>query len=428
MRVLIISPRFPPVNAADMHRVRMLLPYMKENGVMAEVLAVEPNQVACSRDPWLESTLPPDVRIHRVQALGIHWGFVPGLGELAFRALWSLGKKGDQLLASGNFDLVYFSTTAFEVHVLGPRWKRKFGVPFVLDYQDPWVNDYYKEQPTATPPGGRLKYGVIDFFHRKMEPRVLKECLGITSVSPAYPTQIAKRYPSLNKLPHLIIPFPGDANDLQQAVSTGEPQSIFTPNDGFQHWVYAGVVIPAMLTTLRALFQALKDFGSVELLAKIRLHFIGTSYAPGSLAVPLVAPLAEEFDLAHLIVEKPTRIPYSQVLRCLHDADALLVIGSNDASYTASKVYPYLLARKPLLTVFHKNSSVVELIQTVHGAVCVPFTDENSINDISRAIGEKWLTPGSYNQIIPLDENAFEPYSAQSQAKRLVAFWKNLAS
>ena len=39
-RVLIVSPHFPPVNAADMHRARMVLPFLRENGWEAEVLAV----------------------------------------------------------------------------------------------------------------------------------------------------------------------------------------------------------------------------------------------------------------------------------------------------------------------------------------------------------------------------------------------------
>ena len=40
--VLIISPYFPPVNAADMQRVRMSLSYFKQYGWDAEVVTVDP--------------------------------------------------------------------------------------------------------------------------------------------------------------------------------------------------------------------------------------------------------------------------------------------------------------------------------------------------------------------------------------------------
>ena len=57
MKVLIISPHFPPTNAPDMQRVRMILPYLSESGMTAEVLAVNSAQVAApgeSRGPEIE--------------------------------------------------------------------------------------------------------------------------------------------------------------------------------------------------------------------------------------------------------------------------------------------------------------------------------------------------------------------------------------
>lgn len=201
MRLLIVSPHFPPTNAADMQRVRLILPYLKEAGVEAEVLGVESEQVASPEDPWLVPGLPPDVPIHRVMALGLKWRRVPGLGTLNFRSYGALRRKGDELLRSGRFDLVYFSTTQFGVHLLGPRWKRRYGVPFVMDYQDPWVSDYYREHPEVTPPGGRLKYAITSWISRRDEPRVLRECSGITSVSDAYLRQLENRYDFLKILP-----------------------------------------------------------------------------------------------------------------------------------------------------------------------------------------------------------------------------------
>src|SRR6266568_3644445 len=150
-RLLIVSPHFPPTNAADMQRVRMLLPYLGEVGWECEVMAVHPQQVAAPRDPWLETGLSANIRVHRVRALGFGWGKIPGLGSLAFRALPGLRTKGDHILSERKFDLVYFSTTQFGVHSLGPRWRQTLATPFVMDYQDPWVNDYYRHHPKMTP-------------------------------------------------------------------------------------------------------------------------------------------------------------------------------------------------------------------------------------------------------------------------------------
>ncbi|EFA71936.1 hypothetical protein CRD_02454 [Raphidiopsis brookii D9] len=36
---------------------------------------------------------------------------------------------------------------------LGRIWHDKFNIPYVLDFQDPWLSDYY-EKSGVTPPGG----------------------------------------------------------------------------------------------------------------------------------------------------------------------------------------------------------------------------------------------------------------------------------
>lgn len=423
MRVLIISPHFPPVNAPDMQRVRMLLPYFSDNRVEAEILAVEPEQVACVRDEWLMDGLPPEVPVHRVRVLGLAWAKFPGLGTLGFRAMRALCKRGDELLASKRFDLVYFSTTVFEIHVLGPRWKRKLGVPFVMDYQDPWVNNYYREHPKVRPPGGRLKYWVIDRVHRLMEREVLSECAGVTAVSLAYLIQLRERYPAFATTPFLVQPFPGDTADLRRAASKGSEGEVFDSGDGCLHWVYAGVVIPGMHGTLRAFFRALKQALDGGWEPNLRIHFIGTNYSVN--ALPVIGPIAAEFGLSGLIEELPWRIPYSQVLACLSSADALLVFGSDDPGYTASKIYPYILARKPLLTIFHHDSSVVTVMGEVGGGICVAFSNDDSEELVAERIGKTWFEGKLWEHLVALNEAAFAPYTAPVAVAKLVAFFQN---
>jgi len=423
-RILIVSPHFPPTNTPDMQRVRMLLPFLEECGWKATILSVEPQQVAAPQDEWLVEGLPAGTEVHRAKALGLGWARLPGLGALGLRALRALAKVGDRLLTKGNYDLVYFSTTAFEVHLLGPRWKRRFGVPFTMDYQDPWVSDYYREHAEIAPPGGRLKYALAEALHRWLEPRVLRACAGITSVSPAYPQQLACRYPWIHGIPRLVQPFPGAQRDFARLVRSGVSQQIFNPDDGCRHWVYVGAVIPGMFPALRALFRAMVTSLPASERERIRLHFVGTSYAPAGQAVPVVRPLAEEHGLADLVEEQTARIPYAQALKCLMDADALLAIGSDDPSYTASKIYPYLLARKPLLAIYHEQSSVVDLVRKVGGAVCIPFTLPVDENLLAQTISRSWLENGGYTRQNMLNVVAFSPYTDRASAGALCGFWE----
>ena len=63
-RVLIISPHFPPVNAPDMQRARLALPFLRETGWEPVVLCLDPTMVeGAVIDPLLERTYPRDIRI-----------------------------------------------------------------------------------------------------------------------------------------------------------------------------------------------------------------------------------------------------------------------------------------------------------------------------------------------------------------------------
>lgn len=424
-RLLIVSPHFPPSSTADMHRVRMLLPYFRENGWHVEILAVEPDQIASPQDPWLADGLPEDVPVHRVRAMGLGWSRIPGLGTLGLRALCALAGKGDSLLERGQFDLVYFSTTVFEVHVLGPCWKRKYGVPFVMDYQDPWVNDYYRDHPEITPPGGRIKYALSNALHRWMEPRVLRDCAGITSVSPEYPKQLKARYHWLGDLPNLVQAFPGAKRDFERLSSSKSQQNVFDPNDGKVHWVYVGVVMPGMLPVIRQLFEILSLKEHSNLCSNLKFYFIGTSYASDEKARPQVLPLAQKFGLTNQITELTDRIPYVEALKCMIDADGLIAIGSDDPGYTASKIYPYLLAHKPMLAVFHEESSVVNLIKRVGGAVCVSFNNSTG-KELAKNIANKWFDSDQYKTPAPLNENEFRGNTDQGCAEALCNFFHGL--
>jgi hypothetical protein len=404
--ILIVSPHFPPSNAADMHRVRAVLPFLQESGWNPALLAVSADCVHVPRDEWLANGLPEDIPIHRAQALGLTWARIPGLGNIDFRALGALRRLGNQLCSKKRFDLIYFSTTAFGLHVLGPYWKRRFGIPFAMDYQDPWVSDYYREHSHVVPPGGRLKYGLIDRISRYQEPRVLRQCAGITAVSPSYPEQLRKRYPWLASMPAKVLPFPGVGRDFTRIQEETVTQTLFPINDGLRHWVYVGRGGDDMAPALSGFFQALRQWRATapECYNKTRLHFIGTSYAAAGKGTQTVLPIAEKFNVADIVSESTDRVTYRLMLRCLLDADALIVPGSNDPAYTASKLYPYLLARKPLLAVFHESSSVVDVLSRVGGAQLIQFNASKSTEQIAAEVNVNWLKEQQYEQTLPLNE------------------------
>lgn len=422
-RVLIVSPHFPPINAPDHQRVRMALPYLRECGWEATTLAVRAEDVEGTRDPMLERTLPADARIERVAAISTKLTRPLGFGSLALRALPALSRAGSRLLARERFDLVFFSTTMFATMSLGPKWKRRFGVPYVLDFQDPWLSDFYDRPGAPPPPGGRLKYTFALASARRREPAAVRDAAAIVSVSPAYPDTLAARYPEVSRDRFEVLPFGAPEADFDFIRDNDVRQSVFERGPGIRHWVYVGRGGGDMRPALAALFAALAKLRAANssALDSLKLHFVGTSYAPPGRAVETVRPVAAEFGVADLVEEYTSRVPYHESLRLMVDADLVLLVGSTDASYTASKLYPCILSGRPILAIFHERSSVVSIMRECRAGRCVEFGDDRApdADEVANAI--EWGLAAPRDHGPSLDAAAFSKYTARAMTQRLCA-------
>ena len=426
-KVLIVSPRFPPINAPDHQRVRMALPYFEQFGWEATVLAVRPECVEGVQDPLLGRSLPEGVRVEWVKALPVRWTRRLGVGSLSFRAWRYLARAGRDLLRRDRFDLMFFSTTEFPLMALGPRWLREHGVPYVLDIQDPWVNDYYDRHPEAKAPGGRLKHGVSQWIARWLEPKVLANAAHVVCVSSAYTDMFWNRYADLHHERFTVLPFGAAEEDFETLRRESVRQTCFDAGDGMLHWVYVGAVSASMVMPSRAFLLALRRAAdqSPELQSRLRVHFIGTNYASGDRAQKIIEPVARDCGVADMVTEQPERVPYFQALKCLCDAHALIVPGSDDPGYTASKLYPYILARKPLLAIFHAKSSVVRALRETRAGTLVTFDERHDAESLAAVIDREWFQRWPV-PIPQTDWQAFEPYTARAMTHRLCQVFDKL--
>jgi hypothetical protein len=419
-RVLIVSPHFPPVNAPDHQRVRMSLPYLPENGWAAHVLAVDPAYVEGFKDPDLEQTVPTDVPVTRVRAWPARLTRWVGLGSLGLRAFGALKRAGNRILAAGGIDAIYLSTTVFPVMPLGPYWKRRFGVPFVLDLQDPWLGEYYERTGTR-PPGGWLKYRVSQWLARRDEPIALEGAAQIICVSPSYPRDLLRRYPGLRPEKFSVLPFGGSEVDAELARQPRFGSKIFDPADGLQHWAYLGRGGADMATALRGLFLALQMVRRNRPDGlPVRLHFVGTNYAAGPSAKQTVAPVAQECGVADLVSEQTARVPYLEGLAFLQSSDVVVIIGSDDPGYSPSKIYPCILAGRPLLALVHEGSLAVEVIHRCRAGQVITFRAGQAAESLARDLLPKLTrlletrradTPGT-------DWAAFAAYTARAMTRQ----------
>ncbi len=427
-RVLVVSPHFPPTNAADMHRVRQSLPHFAEFGWEPTVLAVSPQSVDGCEEPLLLDTVSSSIRIIRVTALPAALTRKVGLGEVGLRSLPFLYRAGAELIRKSGFSLAYFSTTAFTTLSLGRLWKQRFGLPFVVDMQDPWLSDYYESKPAHAKP---RKYWLSKRLHGTLEPWTMKAVDGLVSVSHDYLTTLQRRYPWLADKPQSVLPFGASDLDFDLIRRHPQPNQFFAKTDTCIRGVYVGRGGKDMELALQIIFGALRRGLQTdpELFGQIKLYFIGTDYATRGRARKTVLPVADSLGVAKYVQEVPERIPYFEALQLLEDADFLLVPGSDDVQYTASKIYPYILARKPLLAVFNERSSVCQVLRATGAGDLLPFSSGDSAEAHTQPFVQLWADLLRRLPYSPqVDWDAFAPYTAREMTKAQCQLFNRVVS
>lgn len=368
-RVLMVSPHFPPDTNAATHRVRLLAPHLPARGWEPTVVTIDPRDYEGRLDPALAELVPPSLRVVHARAWPVRVTRRLGIGDLGLRAFTGLLGTCARLLSRESFDALFVTIYPAYPALLGPWLKRRFGIPFVLDYQDPWVGAW--GETVGGGRGGRpdLKSRLSRAIARRLEPRVVRAADAITAVSSATYEQLHGRYPWLSRTPCADIPLGGEPADFDALRRQMRNNPWFDPKDGQVHLCYVGTLLPLGFETLRAVLDAaaLLSVRRPDLYARLRLHFFGTSNVTTPGAPWRVLPVARALGVADRVTEMPGRLDYLDALAVQTQASAILLMGSSERHYTASKLYPALLSERPLLAVYHEASSVVDILRRTAG-------------------------------------------------------------
>lgn len=403
--LLIISPYFAPVNAADSHRVRMSLPYFKHFGWRAEVVTVDSHYSDLIEDPLLSESIPQDTVVHKVNALSKESTTKFGLGSIALRSLWFYFKYVNELLAKNKFDLIYFSTTQFPICILGRYWSQKYKVPYVIDMQDPWHSNYYEDKPKAEKPP---KYWFSYHLDKYLEPIAIKKVDGLIAVNGVYIADLKSRYSSIKSIPTAVIKFSHAPIDFKIAeTNKSNFKSYFNKNDKLKI-SYIGAAGAIMKESIQKVLIAFQCFiaDHIEYENNIELYFLGTSYASGDQGSASISPLAEKMGLSEHIVEYTQRLTYYNAIAHMLNSDALLIIGSDNPNYIGSKIYNTLATNKPIFSLLHQDSPANAILENYTNVSCNYL--QSAQNEIYSNF-TKFIINIDLNY--PVNENVFDAFN-----------------
>ncbi len=253
---VIVSPYFPPSSLAGVHRARHLAKHLPAAGWQPVVLCVNEAHHEQLLDQNLASLVPKTVEIIKVAALSASYTRPLGIGEISLRAFFHLRRSLFHLLETRSIDAVLITGSPYYPMLFAPEIKRRFGVPVVLDFQDPWASAWGATQPRMS------KAGLSDTLSRMLEPKALRGASFITSVSETQNAQMAARYPWLDANRMAAIPIGSDPDDfalLRDMPSSG--RGVGLEKDAI-NLSYVGTVMPRtvpLIETLLAGLATLRD-------------------------------------------------------------------------------------------------------------------------------------------------------------------------
>lgn len=391
-RLLAIAYFFPPLGGGGCQRTLKLVRYLEPEGWASTVVTTRDADYWIL-DPSLEAEIPRTAEVIRVggltslrlvRLLAEAGGIERRQGARDARAFQRLRRAQSWLLlpdgyrawsreaqraavrriVAGGIDALWTTSSPESAHLAGLALKRRFGIPWVADFRDPWVGRVTYAPPTAW----------HDARHRELERSVVTAADRVTLVSEPMTALYRERYRDLPAEKFVTLPNGVDSDDWRRA---GELPTRTERDEGRCVLLHAGQLAhrPTVRTLLDALERVIEaDPGARE---QLRLRFLGGNEE--------LRP--EEWAKRGLdgIVEVEPSRPHLEALQAMRRAHALVLLGHGgqaDSLLYTGKIYEYLTSGRPILGVLDPGPAADLILRAGAGSVSRP----GDVDSTARAI------------------------------------------
>jgi hypothetical protein len=404
--ILIIYPHWPPSNLAGVHRSRLIANFLPDFGWHPAIVTVNPDFYEEEPDWDMLKTVRKDIEIHHVDAKRVTKPRI--IGDIGLRAFNHLKTKALQIINQQKIDFIWIPIPSFYIAILGRILHNKTQIPYGIDYIDPWVRDISNRKS--------IRSMLSLLIARILEPYAIKKAALISGVAEAYFKPAVERN-FKNKQPiQVSMPYGFDPSDHNIKL-----EKLAYPWDKFPGcipYIYAGAFLPNSGLFIDLLFKAIASMKAEGTLnEKVKLFFIGT----GNYSHKSITSYALENSVDENVIEIRNRFPYLHVLNFLSMAKGVILIGSTEKHYTASKTFQSILSGRPVFSIIHNESSAVKIFQECKSDAYLVNYFENIEKDkflfeIKRKFSNFLNEKEEYNP----EFEKLEKYSSKQSAKALV--------
>ncbi len=396
-----------PSNLVGAQRSRLLANSLPELGWETHILAVHPDFYEEPSVPELTKLVKPSVNVHFVDAKPIT-SKKRMVGDLALRAYKQLKNKAIEIIKEEKIDFFWLPIPSYYNALLGRPIHKATSVPFGIDYIDPWVDGFPGQEKVLS------KAWLANHLAKVLEPWAVKKASLITGVAHEYYAPVLKRNFPNGNMEHCAMQYGFDPFDYTVEIKPQE--ELWDQNT--KALIYAGAFLPKSHLFIQLLFKGIAELKEENRLPdNLHLYFVGT----GKYKDKSILDYANEFEISELVTEKRERISYLEILNLLKRAFGVMVIGSTEKHYTASKVFQGLLSKTPVFSIFHKESDAARILKEINADTYLSsYYPEISQSDLFLTIKENFHNLASQNIEWKPNLEALRPYSAKASAEKLI--------
>ena len=313
--------------------------------------------------------------------------------------LWrrSYKQKIEELLRIKKVDVIVFSGGPFFYFGLGRYFLKKYGINYVLDYRDPYIDNEMSSLSVVN----KLKKAIIDTLKRIIEADSLKHAKFVVNVTQELSDMMLREYKIDSKKLRTIMN--GYDDDIVKNLNVSGKTPFAQDLKGaklvlgiFGKFAYYSKEHPKML------------FGSLNVLKikneiNVELMHIGEKEEEMFTSAKTTSVSDRYLYLG--------KMEYKQAMQELSSAD-VLVMNNRSVNALGTKIFDYIYLNKPIIALISRTSAIASFLSRFdHAYVCE--TQEELEKAIKHIYTEK---------LFNLDKQDFDPM-AYSRSKQMDAFY-----
>jgi len=288
---------------------------------------------------------------------------------------------------------IYASGPSFYTFIIGYLLKKKYLLPLVVEYRDPWSFNPYSEEHVQK---------LIKRIDSSIEKRILSFADIIITVSPALKSFLQKNFPIISKKSIFSIASGLNINKLKNYSRKNPQEIIFT----FTGTLYYKRNIEPLLKIISELKQEM-FFKDINFTLKIYGTTLGID----------LHKLVKKYNLKDLVLIGGL-IPRTKALEEIKKSDLAVHIGENlNYPTIAFKVWDYLSCRKKILYLGREDSYTAYFLKNNNFGITLPLEDLNEGKFILRDLLND-LIDSNFKTII--EDNLINDFTWDKRVKEFI--------